>query len=143
MAKTKEIIGNTKLVIPAGKASPAPPLGPILGQNGIPIPEFCKEFNDKTQGMGNVEVPVIVDIFKDRSFKMRIKQPTVTSMIKSKFNIEKGSGTPNKIKIKTVNRKELREIAEKKLSDLNTKDIDAALKIVEGVAASMGIEVKT
>ncbi len=140
--KQKEIVGMTKLVIPAGKATPAPPLGPILGQNGIPIPEFCKEFNDKTQQMGNVDVPVVVTIFKDRSFKMRVKEPTISSMIKSKFNIKKGSGTPNKIKIKTVKREDLREIAEKKINDLNTKDIESAINIVEGVANSMGIEVK-
>ncbi len=138
----KEVIGQTKLVIPAGKATPAPPLGPILGQNGIPIPEFCNEFNGKTQGMGNVDVPVVVTIFKDRSFKMLIKQPTVSSMLKSKFGISKGSGNPSKEKIKTVGREDLREIAEKKLADLNTNDIESAINIVAGVANSMGIEVK-
>lgn len=138
----KEIIGNLKLVIPAGKATPAPPLGPILGQNGIPIQEFCNEFNGKTQQLGNAEVPVVVTIFKDRSFSMRIKEPTIVSMLKSKFNITKGSGTPNKEKIKTINKADLREIAEKKLPDLNTNDVDSAVNIVAGVAKSMGIEVK-
>jgi large subunit ribosomal protein L11 len=138
----KEIIGNLKLVVPAGKATPAPPLGPILGQNGIPIQEFCNEFNQKTQQLGNAEVPVIVTIFKDRSFVMKIKEPTIVSMIKNKFNIQKGSGTPNKEKIKVVNKADLREIAEKKLPDLNTNDVDAATNIVAGVAKSMGIEVK-
>lgn len=138
----KEVIGQTKLVIPAGKATPAPPLGPILGQNGIPIPEFCNEFNGKTQQMGNVDVPVVVTIFKDRSFKMQIKQPTVSSMLKSKFGIKAGSGTPNKVKIKVVKREDLREIAEKKLPDLNTNDVESAINIVAGVANSMGIDVK-
>ncbi len=137
----KEIINVIKLVVPAGKANPAPPLGPVLGQNGINIQEFCTTFNEKTSQMGNVDVPVLATVFKDRTFKLTIKQPTIASMIKAKFGIKKGSATPNKEKIKKVNKKDLVEIAEKKLPDLNTKSIDAAINIVAGVAKSMGIEV--
>lgn len=137
----KEIIKNLKLVIPAGKATPAPPLGPMLGQNGIPINEFTTEFNEKTREMGNVDVPCVVTVFNDRSFKINIKQPTVASMIKAKFGISKGSGTPNKLIIKKIQREDLREIAEKKIPDLNTKNIESAINIVAGVAKSMGIDV--
>lgn len=140
MAK-KEIINVLKLEIPAGKATPAPPIGPILGQNGIPIGDFVNEFNGKTQGMGNISVPVVVTVFKDRTFRMRIKQPTVVSMIKAKLNIQKGSATPNKEKIAKIKKKDLRDIAEKKLEDFNTKNVDSALNIVAGTAKSMGIEV--
>lgn len=137
----KKIVKTLKLVIPAGKATPAPPLGPMLGQNGIPINEFTQEFNEKTREMGNVDVPCIVEVADDRSFKITIKQPTVASMIKAKFGIAKGSGTPNKVVIKKIKREDLREIAEKKLPDLNTKNIESAINIVAGVAKSMGIEV--
>lgn len=138
---SKVVEKTLKLEIPAGKATPAPPLGPILGQNGINIGEFTKEFNDKTKDqMGDV-LPVIVYIFKDRSFKIEIKQPTVASLIKKKFGIQKGSGTPNKEKIKKIKREDLREIAERKMPDLNTKKIESAINIVAGTAASMGIDV--
>ncbi len=142
MAKAKEVVAKLKLVIPAGKATPAPPIGPILGQNGIPIQEFCTEFNNKTREIGNFEIPVAVDVYKDRTFKMRIFQPTVASMLKQKFNIQKGSGTPNKEKVKKIKFNDLKEIAERKLQDLNTKDVAAAMKIVAGTAKSMGIEVE-
>ncbi len=137
----KEIANKFSLVIAAGKANPAPPIGPILGQNGINIQEFCNEFNKKTAEMGNDELPVVVTVFKDRSFVMTIKQPTVTSMLKRKLGLQKGSGTPNKDKVGKVKRKDLVDIAERKMPDLNTKKIDSAVKIVEGVAKSMGIEV--
>ncbi len=142
MAKVvKEVASKLKLVIPAGKANPAPPIGPILGQNGIDIQSFCNEFNDKTKDMMGDELPVEVIVYKDRSFKMMIKQPTVTSMLKKKYGVNKGSGTPNTVKIKTVRKNDLREIAERKLPDFNTKNIDSALNIVAGVAKSMGMEV--
>lgn len=137
----KEVINTLKLQLPAGKANPAPPIGPILGQNGIPIQPFCLEFNQKTQGMGDFEIPVIVTIFKDRSYKMVLKQPTVAGMIKNKYKIQKGSATPNKDKIKKIKRSDLIEIAERKMPDLNTKNPKSALKIVEGTAKSLGIEV--
>ncbi len=137
----KEITNKIKLVIPAGKANPAPPVGPILGQNGIPINEFVQEFNGKTAEMGNVEVPVEVTVFKDRSFKLKIFQPTVASMLKNKLKFQKGSGTPNKDKVGKVKKSDLVDIAEKKLPDLNTKDIKSATNVVAGVAKSLGIEV--
>lgn len=139
--KAKEISSIFKMEIPAGKANPAPPIGPILGQNGINIQEFCNEFNNKTKDMMGDVLPLVVTVYKDRSFKMQIKQPTVSGLIKKKFNIQKGSGTPNKDKIKKVKREDLREIAERKLPDLNTKNIESAINIVAGVAKSMGIDV--
>jgi len=137
----KEIIGKIKLQLPAGKANPAPPIGPILGQNGIPIQPFCTEFNSKTQGMGDFEIPVIVTIFKDRSYKMELKQPTVAGMIKNKLKLQKGSATPNKDKVAKVKRNDLKDIAARKMPDLNTKKPDSALRIVEGTAKSLGVEV--
>lgn len=137
----KEIVSKFKLVIGAGKANPAPPIGPILGQNGVNIQQFCTEFNDKTRDLGNVEVPVITTVFKDRTFKMIIKQPTVASMLKAKYSVAKGSATPNKLKVKTIKKADLREIAEKKLADLNTKNIESAINIVAGTAKSMGMTV--
>ncbi len=137
----KEITSTFKVQIMAGKANPAPPLGPVLGQNGINIQEFCTQFNAKTAGMGEEEIPVIVTVFKDRTFKLEYKQPTVAGMLKKKFKLEKGSGTPNKDKIKTVKKSELLEIAERKLPDLNTKNVKSAVNIVAGVAKSLGIEV--
>lgn len=137
----KEIVNKFSLVIAAGKANPAPPIGPILGQNGINIQEFCNEFNKKTAEMGNDELPVVVTVFKDRTFVMNIKQPTVTSMLKRKLGLQKGSATPNKDKVGKVKRKDLTDIAERKMPDLNTKNVASAVKIVEGVAKSMGIEV--
>ncbi len=137
----KEISGILKLQIHAGKANPAPPIGPILGQNGINIQQFCTEFNSKTADMGDFEIPVVVTVFKDRSYKMVLKQPTVTGMLKKKLNLEKGSATPNKDKIAKVKRNDLKEIAERKMPDFNTKKIDSAIKIVEGTAKSLGIEV--
>jgi large subunit ribosomal protein L11 len=137
----KEITNTFKVEIMAGKANPAPPLGPVLGQNGINIQEFCSQFNARTAGEGNLAIPVIVTVFKDRTFKMEYKQPTVAGMLKAKYKLDKGSGTPNKDKIKTVKKSELREIAEKKLPDFNTKNVESALNTVVGVAKSLGIEV--
>lgn len=139
--KGKEVTNSFKMEIPAGKANPAPPIGPILGQNGINIAEFCNEFNNKTKDMMGDVLPIVVSVFKDRSFKMQIKQPTVASLIKKKFNIQKGSAMPNKDKIKKVKREDLREIAERKLPDMNTGNIESAISIVAGVAKSMGIDV--
>lgn len=137
----KEVINKLKLVIPAGKANPAPPIGPILGQNGIPIQPFCQEFNEKTAQMGNVEVPVVVTVFKDRSYKMTIFKPTVVSLLKNKLKFSKGSGTPNKVKVGKIKKSELVEIAEEKMPDLNTRNLDSAINTVAGVAKSLGIEV--
>lgn len=137
----KEIINVVNLVIPAGKANPAPPVGPILGQNGVPIQEFVKEFNDKTASMGDFDIPVIITVFKDRTFKLRFKQPTVVGMIKKQLKIQKGSATPNKDKVGKVKKSDLMQIAERKIPDFNTKNPKSALEIVAGVAKSMGIEV--
>ncbi|MEO6729368.1 MAG: 50S ribosomal protein L11 [Candidatus Dojkabacteria bacterium] len=137
----KEITNIIKLEIQAGKANPAPPIGPILGQAGLPIPVVCKEFNDKTSGMGEDKIPVIITIFKDRTYKMVLKQPTVAGMVMKKMKVQKGSGTPNKDKIGKVKKADLKEIAEKKMVDFNTKKLASAINIVAGVAKSLGVEV--
>lgn len=137
----KEVIKKLKIQIIGGKATPAPPLGPILGQNGIPIPEFCKEFNDKTTDKNGQELPVLVEVYKDRTFKMKILQPTVAGLIKKHANIDKGSGTPNLKKVAKITKSQVREIAEIKLPDLNTKNIESAMNTVEGSARSLGVEV--
>jgi len=138
----KEIINNLKLIIQAGKANPAPPIGPTLGQNGIPIQEFCNEFNNKTKDFGNDLIPVTVTVYKDRTFKLTLKQPIVSGMLKNKAKISKGSATPNKEKVGSLTKKDLLEIAKRKLPDLNTDKLDSAVKIVEGTAKSLGIEIK-
>ncbi len=137
----KEIVNIVNLVLPAGKANPAPPVGPILGQNGIPINEFVQEFNAKTADKMGHDIPVIITVFKDRTFKLKFKQPTVTGMIKKQLKLEKGSGTPNKDKVGKVKKSDLKAIAEMKMPDFNTKNPESALEIVAGVAKSMGIEV--
>ncbi len=137
----KEVINVISLEIQAGKANPAPPIGPILGQAGIPIQPFCQEFNAKTASMGEDVIPIRVQVFKDRTYKITYKQPTVAGMIKKKLKIQKGSATPNKIKMGKVKRNDLKEIAERKMPDFNTKNKASALKIVEGVAKSLGVEV--
>lgn len=137
----KEIVSVIKLEIPAGKANPAPPIGPILGQNGIPIGPFVQEFNAKTASMGNDVIPIIVTVFKDRSYKIAYKQPTVAGMIKAKLKLGKGSATPNKTKVAKVKKADLKEIAERKMPDLNTKKPASALNIVAGVAKSLGVDV--
>ena len=139
---SKKQTKSIKLEITAGKATPAPPLGPVLGQNGIPIQPFCLEFNEKTKDMGSDIIPVVVHVFEDRTFRMELKQPTIVGMLKTKFGIQKGSALPNKQKIKVVEREDLREIAERKMPDLNTKDVESAINIVVGVAKSLGITVK-
>lgn len=139
--KGKEVKTIFTVQIPAGKATPAPPLGPILGQNGVVIPEFCNEFNEKTRDLGDDVLPVVVTVFGDNSFKMKIKKPTVSSMLKKASGIEKGSANPKTEKSGSVTKSQVKEIAERKLPDLNTRDIEAAMKIVEGTANSMGLEI--
>lgn len=138
----KELLHIIKLEIQAGKANPAPPIGPILGQNGIPIQPFCQEFNAKTADMGEDFIPIMVHVYKDRTYKIFYKQPTVAGMIKKAINVQKGSGTPNKDKIGKIDKKKVEEIAERKMPDLNTKNKASAMKIVEGVAKSLGVEIK-
>jgi large subunit ribosomal protein L11 len=138
----KKIIANIKLQIPAGAANPAPPVGPALGQHGLNIMEFCKAFNEKTkQDIGTI-IPVIITVYQDRSFDFICKKPPVSFLLKEAAKIEKGSAEPNKNKVAKINRDKVKQIAETKMSDLNANDIENAMKIVEGTARSMGIEVE-
>ena len=137
----KEITAYVKLQIPAGKANPAPPIGPALGQHGVSIMQFCKEYNAQTQGMEGQVVPVLITIFSDRTFTFVLKTPPASELIKKAAGVVKGSGVPHKDKVGKVTAAQVREIAEKKMPDLNAVDIDGAIKIIEGTARSMGIEV--
>jgi len=139
---SKKVLTTLKLQIPAGKATPAPPIGPALGQHGINIQDFCTAFNEKTKELGKDIIPVEITIFEDRSFDFILKTPPTAELLKKAAKIEKGSGEPNKTKVGKVSRAQIREIAEKKMPDLNTDDINAAMKIVEGTAHSMGLEVE-
>ncbi len=138
----KKITKKLKLVIPAGKANPAPPVGPALGQAGINIGDFVKKFNDATKNMMGDIVPVEITVFEDRSYDFVLKTPPVSSLILKALGKEKGSGKPNTAKIGTLSKAQLKAIAEKKLVDLNATDINAAMRIVEGSARSMGVDVK-
>ncbi|MFA5113573.1 MAG: 50S ribosomal protein L11 [Candidatus Margulisiibacteriota bacterium] len=138
----KELLVKVKLQIPAGKANPAPPIGPALGQHGINIMEFCKQYNAATKDKGDSIVPVEISIFKDRSFTFILKPPPVADLLRKAAGVEKGSGVPNKTKVGQVTLDKVREIAKIKLPDLNANDIDAAAKIVAGTARSMGIVVQ-
>ncbi len=140
MAK-KEVIAQVKLQIPAGKANPAPPVGPALGPHGVNIMEFCKAFNAQTQALGDTIVPVVLTVYADRSFSFVTKTPPASELLKKAAGIIKGSSTPNKEKVGRVTSGQIREIAQKKLSDLNAYSIDKAIKIIEGTAKSMGIEI--
>ncbi len=142
MAKGKKIIGLIKLQIPAGKANPAPPVGPALGQHGVNIMAFCKEFNEKTAVDAGLIIPVEITVYEDRSFSFITKTPPAAVLLKKELNIEKGSGEPNKDKVATISREKVREIASQKLEDLNTTDLEAAVKIIEGTARSMGVVVE-
>jgi large subunit ribosomal protein L11 len=129
------------LIIRGGQANPAPPLGPILGQNGIPLQDFCTQFNEKTKDRMGEELPVAVTIYKDNSFDMRIFQPTVSGMLKKASGVQKGSGTANKDKVGKVTDQQIAEIAERKMPDLNTRNLESAKRVVVGTAKSMGLEV--
>lgn len=137
----KRVVGTVKLQIPAGKATPAPPIGPALGQAGINIGEFCKQFNAKTAKMGDFIIPVVITVYADRSFSFITKTPPASDLLRKAAGIEKGSGEPNRIKVAQIPVQKVREIAQQKMKDLNANDIDAAVKIIEGTARSMGIEV--
>ena len=137
--KVKTII---KLQIPAGKANPAPPVGSALGQHGVNIMDFCKAFNEKTAQLGDSVIPAVITVYEDRSFDFITKQPPVTDMIKKALKLEKGSGIPNKQKVGKLTKKQLEEIAKAKMPDLNTENIDAAMKIIAGSARQMGVEVE-
>lgn len=138
----KKVKAIVKLNIHAGKANPAPPIGPALGQHGVPLMDFCKAYNEKTKEMGDSIIPAVITVYEDRSFTFIIKTPPVASLLLKAMGKEKGSAEPNKIKIGTISKNLVREIAIKKLPDLNTKDVDMAMKIVEGTARNMGIEVE-
>ena len=137
----KEIIANVKVQIPAGKATPAPPVGPALAPHGLNISEFCQQFNDATQDQKGLIIPVEITIYEDRTFDLKIKQPLTSHLIKNMLGIEKASGFQKKTKAGKMTKAQLREIAQKKMSDFNTTDIEAAMKIVAGTAKSMGVEI--
>ena len=138
----KKVIGFIKLQIPAGKANPAPPVGPALGQHGVNIMEFCKAFNAKTQEQMGKLIPVEITVFADRSFTFITKTPPAPSLLLKAVGIPKGSGEPNREKIGTVTKAQLKEIAEIKMPDLNASDVESAIRMIAGTARSMGIVVK-
>jgi large subunit ribosomal protein L11 len=137
----KKVMTVIKLQIPAGAANPAPPVGPALGQHGVNIMEFCKAFNAQTQAQSGTIIPVEITVFEDRSFSFITKTPPAAVLLREAAGVEKGSGEPNRRKVASVSREKVREIAELKLPDLNANDVDAAMRIIEGTARSMGIEV--
>ena len=141
MAKKVEKL--IKLQIPAGKANPAPPIGPALGAAGVNIMAFCKEFNAKTQNMGGDILPVLITVYSDKSFTFICKKSPVPVLLKKKLGIEKGSGVPNRDKVGKITKQQAREIAQEKIEDMNARDLDAAVKIVLGTARSMGIDLET
>ena len=138
----KKVIGQVKLQIPAGKANPAPPVGPALGQHGVNIMEFCKSFNARTQNAGDLKIPVVITVYADRSFTFITKTPPAADLLKKAAGVEKGSPTPNKQKVGSVTRKQIEEIAQLKLPDLNAFNLDSAIKTIEGTARNMGLEVR-
>ncbi|OGW53924.1 MAG: 50S ribosomal protein L11 [Nitrospirae bacterium RIFCSPLOW2_12_42_9] len=137
----KEIMRVIKLQLQAGKANPAPPVGPALGQHGVNIMEFCKAFNAKTQNQEGTVIPVLITVYTDRSFEFILKTPPASELIKKAAGIVKGSGVPNKEKVGKVTAEQVREIAKFKMSDLNSYDIDAAYNIIAGTARSMGVDI--
>jgi len=138
----KKVINVVKLQIPAGKANPAPPVGPALGQAGVNIMGFCKEFNARTQEQAGLIIPVEISVFEDRSFTFVTKTPPAAVLLKKVASVEKGSGEPNKNKVASVTEAQVREIAETKMEDLNAASVEAAMRMVEGTARSMGFSVE-
>jgi large subunit ribosomal protein L11 len=141
MAK-KQVKALIKLQIPGGQANPAPPVGPALGAHGVNIGEFVKQFNDRTKKMMGVTLPVVINVYADRTFSFITKQPPAAVLIKQAAGLAKGSAVPNKDKVGTINADQLKEIAERKLEDLNTEDVEAAMRILAGTARSMGVDVE-
>lgn len=137
----KKVNAIIKLQVPAGKANPAPPIGTALGPQGVNIMEFCKQFNAKTANLGDIKIPVVITVFADRSFTFITKTPPAADLIKKSAKIEKGSGKPNREKIGTISRAEIEEIAKLKLPDLNTTNLEAAIRTIEGTAKSLGLDV--
>lgn len=138
----KKIDGYIKLQIPAGQANPSPPVGPALGQKGVNIMEFCKQFNAKTQEKAGLIIPVVITVYKDKSFSFITKTPPAAVLLKKAAKLEKGSGEPNKVKVAKVTKAQVKEIAEMKMPDLNATDIENAMSMVAGTARSMGITVE-
>ena len=138
----KKVTGYIKLQIPAGKATPAPPVGPALGQHGVNIVEFTKQFNAKTADQGDLIIPVVITVYADRSFSFITKTPPAAVLLKKACNIKSGSGTPNKTKVAKISKEEIKKIAELKMPDLNAASIETAMSMIEGTAKSMGIVVE-
>ena len=136
--KVKAII---KIQVSAGKATPAPPVGPALAQHGLNIAEFCQKFNDKTRNDEGFKIPVEIIVFEDRTYDLKIKQPPASELIKKEIEIEKGSGVPQKKKVGKITKNQLKEVARRKMPDLNTDDIEKAMKVIEGTAKNMGVEI--
>ena len=137
----KKVVGKIKLQIEAGKANPSPPVGPALGQHGVNIMDFCKQFNDKTASQAGYIIPVIIDVYEDRSFSFVVKSPPAAVLIKKTINLAKGSGTPNKTKVGSITQAQLEEIAKTKMDDLNATTMEAAVEMIKGTAKSMGVTV--
>jgi len=138
----KKVVGFVKLHVPGGQANPAPPVGPALGQHGVNIMEFCKQFNSRTQDKIGYTIPCEITVYGDRTFTFITKTPPAAVLIRKAAGLEKGSGTPNKDKVGKLSKKQVKEIAEMKLPDLNTKNVDSAMRQIAGTARSMGIEVE-
>lgn len=138
----QKVTGLIKLQIPAGKATPAPPVGPALGQHGVNIMQFTKEFNERTKNEGDLIIPVVITVYADRSFSFITKTPPAAVLIKKACNIKSGSGVPNKTKVAEISKDDLRKIAEQKMPDLNAASVEAAMSMIAGTARSMGITVK-
>jgi large subunit ribosomal protein L11 len=141
MAPKKKVLALAKLQITAGQATPAPPVGTALGQHGVNIMDFCKQYNEATQQFAGQIIPVELTIYEDRSFTFVLKQPPAAELIRKAAGIEKGSGEPNREKVGRLSKDQVREIAERKMVDLNANDVDNAMRIIEGTARSMGVEV--
>lgn len=138
----KKVVAMIKLALPAGKANPAPPVGPALGQHGVNIMMFCKEYNAKTADQVGTVIPVEISVYEDRSFTFVLKTPPASVLIQKAAGVERGSGEPNRKKVGSITRDQLREIAQTKMPDLNANDVEAAMRIVEGTARNMGVTVK-
>ena len=138
----KQVVATIKLQIPAGNATPAPPVGPALGQHGLNIMEFCRAYNAKTEGQAGLIIPVVITVYKDKSFSFITKTPPAAVLLKKAATIAKGSGEPNRNKVGTVTMAQVREIAEQKMPDINAVDMEGAIKMVLGTARSMGVEVE-
>jgi len=142
MAPKKKVMANVKLQIKAGAATPAPPVGTALGQHGVNIMDFCRQYNDATQQQAGQVIPVELTIYEDRSFTFVTKQPPAAELIKSAAGVERGSGEPNRTKVARLSQAQVRAIAEQKMADLNANDVDMAMRIITGTARSMGVEVE-